>query len=423
MHRSLFSARAPRASRLARPFIVAAGLSAALAAPSAALAADTQAPVVVSSSASPSWVNVTGSAQPVTVTFRVTDDDSGVVAPVVSGDSDLSKETTPAVTATRISGTAKDGTYQAKIVVGKGAVGGGWTASALKIADAAGNAISGSPKLGTFTVFAFGFDTVAPKLVSSSIEPSTVDVTNAGASVTVTAVVTDDYAGAQAPTVEVTSPDGSKTSTIGSILLSGDAHEGTWVVPISVPKDAQAGAWNVRLRPLRDLAGNTGVGKELGKVTVTRAPAPGPTTPTTTTVTPGPAPGSPAPAATKPVTDPGQGGVAGIRANSKSFLTLATKSKTAKTSAKGKLTLSLKCNGVVRCKGSVRLYKKVGGKKIKVVSRRVSVAAGKTVKVKFSLTKKGFAALRRGKKAKTTVSVWTDGIKAPRSRSITLKRS
>ena len=82
-----------------------AGLALALAVPVGALASDTKAPVVVSSSASPSWINVTGSSQTVTVTFRVTDDDSGVVAPSVSGDSDLSKETTPAVTATSWAGS------------------------------------------------------------------------------------------------------------------------------------------------------------------------------------------------------------------------------------------------------------------------------------------------------------------------------
>ncbi len=396
-----------------------------LAAPTAALAADTQAPKLVSASASPAWVNVTSGPAAVTVTFRVTDDDSGAALPVVSGDSDLSKETTPTGTVTRVSGTPQDGVYKAKLTVAKGAVGGGWTASALKLEDAAGNATPGAVTLARFTVFSFGFDTFAPKLVSSSIEPASVDVTSAPATVLVTLHITDDYTGTRVPTVDVTLPDGSETRSVGDgRFLSGDVLDGMWAVPIIVPMNVASGAWTLTLRPLRDAAGNSGKPIALGKVTVKSAAPVTPQTPATP-ATPKPAAGTgPAPAAgaAAPTVDAGQGGVLGARATSTSRLSFAGTSKRLTISRKGTLAIALKCTGINRCKGSLRLYSKVRGKKVKIVSKRVSVAAGKTVKVRFTLTRKGRTVLTRGRSLKATASVWTDGIKAPKTRALSTKR-
>lgn len=427
---------APSARRLpirkgrAPLFSVAVALIAGLAAPSVSLAADTQAPKLVSASAAPSSVNVTGGPAAVTVTFRLTDDDSGVVLPVVSGDSDLSRETTPPGTVTRVSGDAKDGVYQAKIIVGKGAVGGGWTAFAAKLTDAAGNASPGAVKLATFSVFAFGFDTVAPKLVSAALSTNAIDVTSAPQTVTVTLRVTDDYSGAMGPVIDVVSPDGKEVKTVGTAMrTSGDPQDGTYGLAIVVPKGVQAGSWTVVLRPLRDYTGNAERSShELGKIAVTSStvaatPTPNPTPTPTPAAKPTPAAGgAPGVAATPAPAD--QGGVLGSRANSKGVLSFAGKSKKQKITAKGTLSIALKCMSVsATCRGSVRLYGKVRGKKIKVVSKRVSVKAGKTTKVSFTLTRKGRSAIKRGKGLKLSASVWTDGTKAPRTRSLSAKRA
>lgn len=447
-------------SRPSRAALVAPALGATLlataVAPASVLAADTAPPVVVSASVAPNWVNVTGGPATVTATFRLTDD-SGVVLPEVAAKSDLSRETTPAGEVTRVSGDAKDGVYKAKLVVARGAAGGGWTARAPMLADIAGNATPDPVALGKFTVFAFGFDIVPPKLVSSTITPPAVDVTKAPATVVIGLRITDDYSGARPPVVDVTSPDGQDTRTLTTALLvSGDPQDGRYTLPVIVPTGTAPGAWSVELRPLRDYMGNTGKGADLGTLAVTNTTPPKPEDPV---VTPGPAgpggpggsdgsnggpgapgaPGAPGsngtngstPAPTAAPAD--QGGVRGVRVTSKSFLALAGKATSFKVSRKGQLTLSVKCTGAAGCRGSVRLYANVKGKaakgkkaktkKVKIVSRRVSVAAGKTIKVKFKLTAQGRKTVKRGKRLKTTVSIWTDGIKAPRTKALTVRRA
>ncbi|MEN0015337.1 MAG: hypothetical protein AAGC46_18355 [Solirubrobacteraceae bacterium] len=409
--------------RLSVGFALLLSFFAALALPSASLAADTDAPQLVSSTVSPGFVNITGAPQTVTVTFRVKDA-TGVVIPAVTATSDLRpNDSTGLGQVSLVSGTAQDGTYQAVLTVGRGSVGGGWTARALTLTDQAGNTAA-NVVLGHFTVFAFGFDTTPPQLVDSSISPTAVDVTNGPATVTATLHVTDDYSGTKSPVVTASSSDFLQSTNLGDVtLVSGDKHDGIYSIVVTIPAHAAAGPWTLRLLPLSDESGNnSGVITSLGVVTVTSdkpAPAPAGGTTTTTSVV--------NTTTTTTTTNPagGASAVLGTKATSKSYLTLVSTSGKGglKVTKAGKLQLKLHCTGVAACRGSLRVYLTVKGKKYKVVSRRVSVKAGATTKATFTLTKAGKKVVKQGKKAKTSVSIWTDGIAAPRTTSLTVKRA
>ncbi|MDO9352624.1 MAG: hypothetical protein Q7T55_02950 [Solirubrobacteraceae bacterium] len=409
-------------------------LVAALIAPSAALAHDVKAPVLVSTSVSPPF---TFSTQQVTATYRVTDDVSGAAPASVTAYSAYAPFQSVPATVKRISGDELDGTYTATITVPVGATGGTWNFQAEGIWDHLGNKLSGpngtALDLGSFFVIGLGWDTTPPKLVSSSVTPAALDLAGAAGSVTVTAKVTDDYTGAKAPVVVATSASG-KTITVNATLTSGTKNDGTWTAKVVFPVGSETGAWTLGLLPLVDEWGNAAKsGTSLGGLAVTSTTTGGgggdagnvgngngggnggggaTTTVVTTTTT-----STTSTTATKPAD---QGGVLGARVSSRPFLTFAGSAKKLKFTKKGSLAFSLKCNGTTRCKGSVKLYVKKGSKKYKIVSRRVAVDAGKTIKVTYKLTKVGKKQVRRGKAVKPSVSIFSDGIKAPRTKTLTV---
>lgn len=389
--------------------------------PGASFAADSDAPQLVSSSVDQGVVVIAGAAKTVTVTFRVKDA-TGVLVPAVSATSDLRPtDTTGLGQVSLVSGTAQDGTYKAVLSVGAGAVGGGWTARALTLTDGAGNT-SANVVLAHFTVIGIGWDSTPPSLVDSSISPTAVDVTNGPATVTARLHITDDYSGTKSPVVTASSSDLLQSTNLGEVaLVSGNKNDGIYLVSVTIPAHAKAGPWTVRLLPLSDQSGNNGgTIATLGTVTVTSdtaAPQP----------TPSPAPGSTTVVntTTNTTTSGTANAVLGTKATSKSILTLlSTSGKSGlKVSKAGKLQLKLHCTGVVPCTGSLRVYLTVKHKKYKVVSKRVSVKANATAKVNFALTKAGKKVVKTGKKAKTSVSIWTDGTAAPRTKSLTVKRA
>lgn len=93
-----------------------------------ALAADTTAPQFVSIDFAPKSIDVTNSAQTVTVTAQITDDSSGFDNGHLIFHSPSGKQNAQAslFSSSRISGTANDGIYQVSISIPKQAEAGTW---------------------------------------------------------------------------------------------------------------------------------------------------------------------------------------------------------------------------------------------------------------------------------------------------------
>ena len=84
--------------------------------------------------------------------------------------------------------------------------------------------------------------TPGPQVVSLSYGPSSVDVTNASASVTVTAHLTDgqNITGAY---LDFSNPTANQSEPVYLSLVSGSQQDGTWQGTLTVPRGAAAGIW------------------------------------------------------------------------------------------------------------------------------------------------------------------------------------
>lgn len=100
-------------------------------------------------------------------------------------------------------------------------------------------------------------DTTPPKLLSLAISPTSVNVTSAPASVTVTARVTDDLSGAIAACLSFRSPSfGQSTPQSCLFRISGTALDGIYQGTITIPQSSEAGTWIISYLQLYDSAGN-----------------------------------------------------------------------------------------------------------------------------------------------------------------------
>lgn len=96
-------------------------------------------------------------------------------------------------------------------------------------------------------------DTSPPRVAALDFQPRTVDVSNGPATVTVTARLTDETGAgtwvqaSQPSTVVFKSPHGQVTSAImdGAKPASGTAKDGQYSVTMTIPANAEAGAWRV----------------------------------------------------------------------------------------------------------------------------------------------------------------------------------
>ncbi len=156
----------------------------------------------------------------------------------------------------------------------------------VRATDPAGN-VDATPATKTWVAQAPASDTSAPQLVSSSVTPTTVDVSSSGRQVTVTARVTD-ATGAEPPTIVLSSSTTTQSAGFGSMtMISGTATDGTYSKTVTIPQGAATGNWDVVLYPLSDTAGNSGSFQTIGHVNVTSTAASDTTAPETT-ITAGP---------------------------------------------------------------------------------------------------------------------------------------
>ncbi|MFT4036367.1 MAG: hypothetical protein QM679_12410 [Patulibacter sp.] len=390
---------------------------------------DQNAPVVEAGSVSPYWTFGSNLLpQQVSATFTVTDDVAGPQLPTVTATSDYAPITTLQATVEELSDptlpATSPRTYVAKVTIPEGAVGGTWTFNVTSAPDGCGN-VAGPVELGKFFVIGFGWDTKPPTLVSAALAPSSISLSaSAGASAWLTLHITDDYTGTRTPVVTATGPDGTVYSFSGT-LEAGTINDGWWKVQISLPAGAAAGTWTLRLSALVDRWGNTGADTALDSLTVSlsvsgSASGSGSDSGSSSSESGSSSSDSSSGSSSSSAGSSSSTQSTTITTGSKPYLTFASSKAKLKVTAKGSLAFLVKCNGTSTCKGSVRLYAKSKGKKVKIVSKRISVGAGKTTKVTFTLTQKGKICLKRHKTIKkVSVSLWTDGIASPRTVTVT----
>src|SRR2546430_6823819 len=105
-------------------------------------------------------------------------------------------------------------------------------------------------------------DTQPPRLISLTIDPGNVEVTNSGQTVTVQLHLQDDLSGVDSTSanrirVTLTSPSGNQVVSGLSQLQSGVILDGVFQVPVNIPRYAEPGIWRITSVRLRDNAGNS----------------------------------------------------------------------------------------------------------------------------------------------------------------------
>jgi hypothetical protein len=235
---------------------------------------DTSSPVIASGSASPSTVTA---GDTVTLTWRLTDT-SGVTftTAFLRNPEDQWVNGCGGGGVSRLSGTARDGTYQMTCRIPVSAVNGRYTMW-IHAEDPNGNTRSAAAP-GTFTVTGGGDDRTVPELVAIDVTPGDLAP---GASFTIRWRVRD-ASGISFTTAFVNSPTGANVSGCGgseAVRTSGTDLDGTYTQTCTLSVAARAGTYTVRIQAI-DESGNQISGGANATLTVTV-----PTTTSSTTST------------------------------------------------------------------------------------------------------------------------------------------
>ena len=242
---------------------------------------EANAPVIANLTASPSTVDVTSEAATITLTVDITDE-SGVVIDS-SWKPQLGKTGSPSIQAASswalISGDDKNGTYQATVTVPTTAATGDYTISSSFVNDIYDNQssyISGVGAASGGVTIASSREANAPVIANLTASPSTVDITNEAATITLTVDIADESG------VVIDSPWKPQLGKTGSpsiqaasswALISGDDKNGTYQATVTVPTTAATGDYTISSSFVNDIYDNqssyiSGVGAASGGVTV-----------------------------------------------------------------------------------------------------------------------------------------------------------
>jgi uncharacterized protein YjdB len=249
-------------------------------------------PTVVGLSITPSTVDVSSGAQP--VTFAATVKDAGgsgvqrinfaILAPngAVNTCSGLAPEP---------GGTTFNGIWKCMITVPAGAPPGDWTISIVALDAALNHTSLGTTELRAanlptkFVVVNAHPDTTPPTLVRLDYTPTTVDVSTGAQTIAVAAHLTDAGSGVARFDFSITAPNG--VSMVGCSAFApvapGTAADGTWQCSVVVPAGAQPGSWSIKAGAV-DASYNTALILPPQTITVTDA-APDLTPPTLASLT------------------------------------------------------------------------------------------------------------------------------------------
>ena len=223
-------------------------------------ASDTTPPNLTGLSLSPSSVDTTSAPATLAVNFTATDDLSGAndlqvmfQSPSGSITETGNAEVTPS---TMASGSAS-------VAFPQFSESGTWTLESVLLTDAAGNVET----LNTSAVISKGFpttvtvvstkDVTPPSLTTLSFSPSSADVGNSDAVITLSFMVTDDISGVNTFQAAFTSPSGASTQTASATFSASTSYTG--MAAARIPKGSETGSWTLTSVFLSDAAGNTKV--------------------------------------------------------------------------------------------------------------------------------------------------------------------
>jgi serine protease len=251
--------------------------------PSAAYAADTAPPQIVSMTLAPTSVNVATTTQQVRATLHLTDE-TGVSSVTGTLKSLDTTQVTPVRFGLLFTGTKTDGNWRINFNLPQGAAPGQWQLDVASIVDEAGNRVNvaGIPSSSLPTVAVTSVanpDVDAPVIASMSLAPATVDVGPAARIVTATFHLTDQTGAAHIFGGLKSLDSGQITANKQAVLTSGTAQDGTWQAEYTIPQGASAGQWQLRIITIDDVLTNSKTGlfippAELPTVTVTVSHAP-----------------------------------------------------------------------------------------------------------------------------------------------------
>ncbi len=242
---------------------------------------DTTPPTLLGIAMTPSPVDVSRAAQPVTITLTISDDLSGVTFGEAtqfmfeisspSGHQNLWMNNS---LFKLVSGSVLSGAWQGTFTVPQYSEAGTWTIVSLTLFDAANNsvtlnsaALQGLGVTATLPVTSAVSDTTPPTFVSVSFEPSTIDLTtDVNTTVIVNLAASDDLSGVSwdpenvnygfVRGVAFSSPSGNQSHSVGFFngfkLISGTARNGTWQSSLTIPKLSEPGAWSLSVSGLED---------------------------------------------------------------------------------------------------------------------------------------------------------------------------
>ncbi|MEE2524731.1 hypothetical protein V1677_18735, partial [Pseudarthrobacter sp. J47] len=237
---------------------------------------DVSAPVLVSSTVTPTELNISAGSATTKVTARITDA-TGTTAPTINASHDTG-QSQGFGSMTLVSGTPQDGTWERTITIPQGAATGSWNVLLYPLNDTIGNSSNGFRTLATLNVTA----STAPLVLTGTI-PVISGTTRAGYTLTATpgtwspAPVTLTYqwyrsgtaiTGATASTYKLTTADVSKTITVRVIgRKTGYAALGKTSAPTTAITGTLTGTTPV-------ISGTTRAGYTLTATPGTWSPAP-----------------------------------------------------------------------------------------------------------------------------------------------------
>jgi IPT/TIG domain len=224
---------------------------------------DNEVPIVTALSFSSPSLNISSSAQTLTVKATITDNLSGLTTATIGFRSPQGRFTTGHATLTKVSGTSTSGTYEAVVTFPRYAEVGIWNVSTFQLIDNVGNESALTPtrleaKGFPGNVIVEGTEDAGPPEVSAmTFEPSAVEVSSSAQTVTVKATLTDSLSGVAAGAIQFESPSGKQfTSKVAFSKVSGTETSGTWEAKVPFEKFIQSGSWKVTTLLLEDNVGN-----------------------------------------------------------------------------------------------------------------------------------------------------------------------
>jgi hypothetical protein len=226
-----------------------------------ALGQDTQPPVLVSFTFSPTAVNTTTNSATVNVTAQVTDNLSGVQEVFTYFNSPSGTQYARA-NLSLSSGNDLNGTWTGTATIQAFSEPGTWTVSYVYVGDNVGN----YQEYYTAQLQALGFptslqvtsvqDTQPPTLTTFTFSPLAVNTTTNPATINVTAQVADDLSGVQEVFTYFNSPSGNQYARANLSLSSGTGLNGTWTGTATIQAFSEPGTWTISYVYVGDNVGN-----------------------------------------------------------------------------------------------------------------------------------------------------------------------